>query len=757
LLGGSTVQAADGRLEWAREAVGTGLCVRGDADDDWFIEESSDLREWTRIVTEAPLLGGGSQAPILAVPPQANGLRFFRALKTDGIFDDTLVRTLSLTFTQANWQTRLTTSRTTGSNTLGSLKIDNGATAAAIGARYKGNSSFSGMGSGGAPTKKSINIAIDEVDPKADLMGYETLNLNNAYGDETILREALYFNVMRRYTVCPRATLARVFINDANWGVYSFVQQQDGDLIDEWFPSSNGDRWRAPNIGGGTGGAPGGGTGGFPGGPPGAGGGGGGFTSAASALSYLGADVSSYRNNYELKKSDDSTNAWLRLVHVIDVLNNTPATTFSETIDEVMAVDRWLWFLAVENVFADDDSYFNKGADYAMYFEPESGRMHPVEHDGNESFVAGDVQLSPVQGTSGTNRPVIAKLLGVAEYRQRYLAHMRTILSESFQPDALFPLIDRYHTQSVAHIIADPKKSYTMTAYTNDLNALKAFIRQRHTYLTNHAELRPVGPDIRELNPPTYAPTATESPTITTKVLERAGQGIDSVWLYFRAKSYGRFTAIRMHDDGVHGDGEASDGVFGAATAPFPAGTKVRFYVEARSANATKTATFFPARAEQQTQSYRVAVTTAASSPVVISELMASNVASITDPQGDFDDWVELHNITDTEVDLTGRYLTDEPQNPRKWSFPNGTKIPAGGYLIVWCDEDGRAPTGLHASFKLSANGEQIDLTETDALLNAILDSVTFGPQADDRSYFRSAQDEDVWVSGPPTPAAPNR
>jgi hypothetical protein len=34
-------------------------------------------------------------------------------------------------------------------------------------------------------------------------------------------------------------------------------------------------------------------------------------------------------------------------------------------------------------------------------YEPESGRIHPVEHDGNEAFVLGDVQLSPVQGSTG--------------------------------------------------------------------------------------------------------------------------------------------------------------------------------------------------------------------------------------------------------------------------------------------------------------------------------------------------------------------
>jgi len=741
------VGAADARLEWVTTPDGPGIRVRGDADDDWFVEESTDLATWTVVGAGAPLLGGGTNAPVRSVGAADGPVRFLRAVKTGGLFDDTWIRTLSLTFTQANWQARLTNGRSTGTNTVGSLALDNGAAVPGIGARYKGNTSFSGMGA--APTKKSMNITLDATDPTADLMGYETLNLNNAYGDETILREPLYFNVMRRYTVCPRASLVRLVINEAYWGVYSFVQQQDGDLIDEWFPSNDGDRWRAPNIGGGAGG-------GGPGGGPGGGGGGGGFASGASALSYLGTDVSSYLLNYELKKSSDSTNAWKRLVNVITVLNNTASGVFRDKVEEVLAVDRWLWFLAVENVFADDDSYFNKGADYMMYFEPESGRLHPVEHDGNESFVAGDLRLSPVQGSTGSNRPVLSKLLAVPELRQRYLAHLRTVLEESFRPDALFPDIERYRALTIDHVVADPKKNYTMTAYTNDLAALKSFVSQRYAFLTNHAELTPPAPHIVALHGPSHPPTAAEGATITAEVHGPGNVGVDSVWLYHRGKSYGRFASVPMYDDGGHGDGSAGDGVYGGTTTNYPAGTKVRYYVEARAANTAKAAAFHPARAEQETESYRVTVTTATNSPVLIHEFLASNVANAADPQGDFDDWIELHNPTETEVDLTGRYLTDEPTNPRKWAFPEGTKIPAGGFLVVWADEDGSAGVGLHASFKLAKEGEQILLTDTDTQLNAILDSVTFGAQEDDRSYGRTAADADVWAAMAPTPGAPN-
>jgi hypothetical protein len=729
----STSEAADGRIQLRAEGSNAFVQVLGDKDHDWRIQTSGDLVNWNTLTSLGTLLSGGTNGPARSLGSPIDSQRFYRAVKTDGLFDPTLLRTISLTFTQANWQTRLAEGRNTGSNTLGNLVMDNGATNLGVGVRYKGNSSYSAGG-----IKKSVNIELDYRDPAGVLMGYETINLNNAAGDETIMREPLYFNVMQQYTVSPKGSLAKLFINGEFWGVYSLIQQENGQLINEWFPSNDGDRWRAPNSGGGGGG------------------GGGGFSSPLSALSYRGTtNAAIYRSNYELK-TDNSTNAWERLVHAIVVLNNTPAELFRDKVEDVLAVDRWLWFLAIENIFADDDSYWNKGADYGFYYEPESGQIHPIEHDGNEAFTAGDVQLSPVQGATGTNRPVLYKLLPVPELRQRYLAHMRTVLRESYHPTVMTPLIDQYSALSLADITADTKKSFTMTAYRSDLAALKTFITNRYNFLLAHAELRPVPPTIVSVNGPTSAPTAYQVPFITAQVLADGTNGIDSVWLYYRVKPYGRFSTTRMFDDGAHRDGSANDGTFGAATTNYPPGTKVRYYVEARSANSAKAANFAPARAEHETYDYRVGMATAPNSPVVINELMASNTSTVADPQGEFDDWIELRNITDQELNLTGCYLTDEPNNPRKWLFPAGTTIPPGGFLVVWADEDGSQTPGLHANFKLSASGEPILLIDTDQNSNSVLDSVTFASQNAGLSYGRQSANPDVFAILAPTPGQPN-
>ncbi len=731
----------------------------GGKNSEWTFQFSRDLRDWENIPALSPVFSGEeSSAPVNF--SKWGPIGFFRTMQTEGFYDPKYVRTIELTFEDDNWASQLASNYATGEEIPGMLKFGD-ETIQGVGIRYKGNTSYQRSGE-----KKSINISVDKTVVDADLKGYDTLNFNNANMDQTLLKEVLYFNTFKKYVACPGAGFAQLNINGENWGVYSNVQQQDGSLIRQYFGENSGDRWKAPsgrgsgagdNSGPGGGGPPGGPGGGRPPGGPGGGGPGGAgqWESGDRALLYLGDDSATYENLYELKKQK-TDNPWEILINATDVLNNSPDEDFQNSVEKVMAVDSWLWFLVLENVFTDDDSYWHKGCDYMIYYEPESGRIYPIEHDGNEAFSARDVRLDPLEGEDNPNRPVISKLLAVPELRQRYIAHMRTILEREFNPENLNVLIDQYVKTIEAYVEEDPKKDFTMASFRSGITSLKNLIKTRHTYLGSHTELSKAPPSISSVSIPTV-PMNDKKTVIHAQVEGFGDEGIDSVHLYYRSGSTGSYLKSEMLDDGNHDDLEAGNGVYGASIPPFLAGDKVRYYVEARSDNFSKTSVFYPATAESDPSVYRVkSKNTDQDSPVIINEFMASNKVTLPDPQGEFDDWIELHNTTDNEVNISGWYLSDNPDNPRKWVFPEGSVIAANSFLIVWADEDGKAPEGLHANFKLSSYGESVLLSSSDETMNLIMDHIQFGSQETDVSYGRLSTKPNVFEEMIPSPGKPN-
>ena len=137
---------------------------------------------------------------------------------------------------------------------------------------------------------------------------------------------------------------------------------------------------------------------------------------------------------------------------------------------------------------------------------------------------------------------------------------------------------------------------------------------------------------------------------------------------------------------------------------------------------------------------------------VAISEFLASNQQTNKDPQGEFEDWIELFNHGNTDIELSGMYLSDDKDNPFKWKIPSGTIIKAGDYLIIWADED-EGDEGLHANFKLSKGGEIISLIKD----NTIVDQIEFGPQVSEVSSGRLTGHTGKLENLSPTPGASNR
>src|SRR5262245_16160399 len=71
------------------------------------------------------------------------------------------------------------------------------------------------------------------------------------------------------------------------------------------------------------------------------------------------------------------------------------------------------------------------------------------------------------------------------------------------------------------------------------------------------------------------------------------------------------------------------------------------------------------------------------SGDLVINEVMAGNVSSLSDEDGEYSDWIELYNQGDYAINLSGWALTNDPQQPDKWPLPDVT-LGAHDYLVLF-------------------------------------------------------------------------
>ena len=143
---------------------------------------------------------------------------------------------------------------------------------------------------------------------------------------------------------------------------------------------------------------------------------------------------------------------------------------------------------------------------------------------------------------------------------------------------------------------------------------------------------------------------------------------------------------------------------------------------------------------------------------VIISEFLAANATGIVDDTGTRSDWLELYNAGTSPVNLDGYYLTDDPDRPNRWQFPQGmAPLAPNSYLLVWASGQNKTNPAapLHTSFKLAREGGYLALLAPGGHLVSGFNP--YPPQSSDVSYGRDRADPNaVGFFRYPTPGSPN-
>ncbi len=109
-----------------------------------------------------------------------------------------------------------------------------------------------------------------------------------------------------------------------------------------------------------------------------------------------------------------------------------------------------------------------------------------------------------------------------------------------------------------------------------------------------------------------------------------------------------------------------------------------------------------------------------------VRDIVINEVLAHTDPPQE--DAVELANLTTNAVNIGGWYLSDDNTVRKKYRFPTGTTIPAGGYLVVYQQE--MLGSNSLAPFSISSKGDDLFLSEADGASNLVryVDQAEFEP-----------------------------
>lgn len=640
------------------------------------------------------------------------GLGVLTNSNAQSFYDISTIQTIEITFEASNWDELMDTyyADDNGEKLMGSVVI-NGIEFDSVGVKYKGNSTYQANNG-----KNPLSIYLDEY-INQNYNSYELIKLSNGKNDPSFVREVLSYEIARKYMDAPKSNYAKVFINGSYYGMFSSSEAINKDFIERRLNSNRNNiriKCNPENT----------------------------FSGNGSSLEYLGADSSLYYSFYEVK----SDYGWQELIDLTyDIVND------AGNIETVLDIDRVIWMLAYNNVLVNLDSYTGPFRQNYYLVKDDNGRILPVVWDMNESIGAFEmittggppsptsvdelIELDPFLREGDSTYPLLNLVYNNDRYRKMYIAHCKTIMEENFNNSWYSSKADTLQTLIYDDVDNDPNAFYTISQFTSNISTsineggfppqstvgITELMEDRVTYLQNHDAYGYTQPVISNIvSPEEIVPYTMVS--ITAEI-----SNADYAYLGYRHSKDEVFTKVQMFDDGSHDDGASGDGVFGVS---FPVDeSNSHYYIYAEN---SESGIFSPARAEHEYYKISAVPNFVENNDVVINELLASNLETQADQEGEFDDWIELYNNTNTDIALNGYYLTDDNADIMKWAFPD-TVIEAEGYLIVWADKDD-LQTGLHANFKLSSAGESVYLVNS---AFEVVNYVDFSIQTTDVAYAR--------------------
>lgn len=618
------------------------------------------------------------------------------------LFDDTVVPRIDVFLSQDSLDIMLTPANVRSNHEYISTCIvrkgDQIDTIENVGLRLRGNSSR-------LADKQSFKLSFNTYEKGRKYNGVEKLNLNGEHNDPSIVRAKLAWDFFADAEVpSARVNHVRLYINDEYRGLYLNVEHIDEEFVKKRFENTDGNLFKCL----------------WP-----------------ANLNYINGNPESYKfiNNgrraYDLK-TNVSEDDYSGLADLIWRLNSSVTNNFQCKIEEVLDVNSVLKAMAIDMLTSNWDGVINQNNFY-LYEDLSNGIFHWIPYDTDNTFGIdwfgidwASVDIYQYANRLGGDRPLYEQMLTLPEYRAKYTYYVDQLIQSYYNNSILDPVLDdaknmilpfripdTYAEDDYNWSIADFSNSYDNFDDAHVKYGLKSFITKRKNKALEQLDDYDIVPIMNSLKI-----IHTESDVqISADMVDDLG--IASVILHYSVDTAEWAESIMT----LNGDGHYS------ATVAINAPGIMKYYIKATDSsdqnrnfpscgNTEINTGFFP------------------TPNLVINEFMASNSTAVTDNNGEYDDWIELYNADNVDIQLSNYYLSDNSENPNKWQLPNITIAP-DDYLLIWADEDG-SQGDTHANFKLQKSGEQIGIYDNEDNNFAPLDYIEYGTQNTDISFGRT-------------------
>jgi len=601
-----------------------------------------------------------------------------------------------------------------------------------VGFRLRGNTSRISW-------KKSFKLSFNGFVPGREFYDVDKMNLNGEHNDPSIIRSKLCWDIYQNIGMTSsRAAYTEVYINDAYYGLYMNIEHLDDEFLAKNFRDDSGNLWKCNYL---------------------------------ARLNYLGDDPDLYKfmNNgqrvYELKRNEELDD-YSQLARLIDVLSNTPANAIMDSLETMLDVTGVLKYFAINVLTGSWDDYWYGKNNYYIYHEPSQDKFYIFPYDYDNTFGVDWMNIDWTERDiyvfkhPDADRPLADVFMENDQYHNLY-THFLEFYADNLYDlplwesriDSLKDMItasaeaDSFRTYDYGFTMDDFHNSYSATGYYNQhvKKGIKQFIIERIENLEQQLYYVDADPVLYALDWQD-TPVMPDEP-VNVQISVFSNCGLDQVALEFYPEDDETPQIYQMEFDPVNNTTIIEETDRWTGSIP-PLGDLQYGWFQIRATDLVGAEQVFP-------RSHRIQIqrSNASTGEIFINEFLASNSATNPDEAGEYDDWLELYNSTAEDYDLSGHYLTDHPDNPLKWQFPDEIIIPAQGWLLIWCDED-QEQGDLHTNFKLSADGEDIVLTHSDG--NTTLDAINFSEQSSDISYGRIPDGSELWGFMQPTPGDAN-